>query len=323
MENKVKIFKKEELVKDFFLSEISKKGGFKCHHAHFDKAYLMNPERFAKSQSSLQEKWYLYRELKENYTHEDLVERMSMCVDSLLRQGTTYVKTFVDADSIVGQKCIDAGVDLKNIYKDRIKIDLAIQPLEGLESVESRKNFVKACKKADVIGGLPDRDVSPETHVDILFDLAKILNKPVDIHVGQNNRPDEKETEMVLNKIEEHELKQKVNLVHCISLSCQSEAYIEKQAKRMLKNNVSVIVCPSAAISMKQDRRYHSPVHNSIAPVEILLREGVDIKLGIDNIEDLFMPLVDGDLWFETRLLMESTRIYDYKKVTDIVTSSL
>ena len=158
----------------------------------------------------MQEKWFLYRDLKKNYTQKDLVERMSKCVDNLLAQGTTYMKTFVDADSVVGQKCIDAGVELKKIYADKVNIDLAIQPLEGLENIESRKNFIEACKKADVIGGLPDRDSSHEMHIDLLFDLAKSLNKPVDIHVGQNNRPDEKETELVLDKIEEHELKQKV-----------------------------------------------------------------------------------------------------------------
>ena len=308
-------------MKDFFLEKIREKGGFKCHHAHFDKAYLMNPEIFLKCQSSLQEKWLLYRELKENYTQEDLVKRMSKCVDNLLDQNVAYIKTFVDADSIVKQKCIDAGVLIREKYKNKVKIDLAIQPLEGLENIDSRKNFIEACKKADVIGGLPDRDSSHEVHIDLLFDMAKTLNKPVDIHVGQNNRPDEKETELVLDKIEEHNLSQKVNLVHCISLASHESSYIRKQAKRMVKNNVSVIVCPSAAISMKQDRRYLSPIHNSIAPVEILLEEGVDIKLGIDNIEDLFMPLVDGDLWFETRLLMESTRIYDHKKIISIVTS--
>tara|TARA_Y100000592_G_scaffold38385_1_gene60785 strand:+ start:10977 stop:11903 length:927 start_codon:yes stop_codon:yes gene_type:complete len=308
-------------MKDFFLKEIREKGGFKCHHAHFDKAYLMNPERFLKSQASLQEKWILYRELKENYTQEDLVKRMSKCVDNLLEQGTTYIKTFVDADSVVGQKCIDAGLTIKRKYSDRVKIDLAIQPLEGLENIESRRNFIEACKKADVVGGLPDRDSSHATHIDLLFDLAKTLDKPIDIHVGQNNRPDEKETELVLDKIEEHNLIQKVNLIHCISLAANENSYIRKQAKRMVKNNVSVIVCPSAAISMKQDRRYMSPIHNSIAPVKILLEEGVDLKLGIDNIEDLFMPLVDGDLWFETRLLMESTRIYDHKKIIKIATN--
>ena len=153
-----------------------------------------------------------------------------------------------------------------------------------------------------------------------MFGLAKNLNKPVDIHVGQNNIPSEKETELVLDKIEQHKIEQTVSLIHCISLACQDEKYIRHQAKRMQQLNVDVIVCPSAAISMKQNHSVYSPIHNSIAPVKILLEEGVNVKLGIDNIEDLFMPLVDGDMWFETRLLMESTRIYDLNKIINIIT---
>ena len=307
-------------MKDFFLEEIRKRGGYSCYHAHFDKAYLMTPEIFNKSQSSLQEKWDLYRDFKVNYTREDLLNRMSRCVVNMINQNVKYVRTFVDADSIVGQKCIDAALELKKIYKDKIKIDIAIQPLEGLECEVSRKNYIKACLKADYIGGLPDRDSSPAAHLDLLFGLSENLNKPIDIHVGQNNLPTEKETELVLDKIEEHSLKQKVNLVHCISLACQPESYIRHQARRMKSLDVSVIVCPSAAISMKQNHSVYTPVHNSIAPVSILLEEGVNVKLGIDNIQDLFMPLVDGDMWFETRLLMEATRIYDFNRMLDIVT---
>jgi len=306
-------------MKNFFLEAIRKKGGYSCYHAHFDKAYLMTPDIFDNCQASLQEKWKLYRKFKQNYTQKDLLNRMSKCVVNMINQDVKYVRTFVDADSIVGQKCIDAAVYLKTMYQDKIKIDIAIQPLEGLEDPSSKKNFLEACKKADFIGGLPDRDSSPENHLDLLFELAKKLNKPIDIHVGQNNIPSEKETELVLNKIEQ--LKQKVSLVHCISLACQEEDYIRHQAKRMKKLNVDVIVCPSAAISMKQNHSIYSPIHNSIAPVSILLEEGVNVKLGIDNIEDLFMPLVDGDMWFETRLLMESTRIYNHKTIIDIVTA--
>ena len=306
-------------MKDFFLEEIRKRGGFSCYHAHFDKAHLINPENFQRSTASLQEKWKIYREFKENYTEIDLLNRMSKCVTNLVKQDVKYIRTFVDADSVVGQKCIDAALKIKKLYSDRVIIDIAIQPLEGLEDAKSRDNFLQACEKADFIGGLPDRDSSPERHLDLLFNLAKNLDKPVDIHVGQNNIPSEKEEELVLNKIEEHNLQQKVSLVHCISLACQEESYIRQQSKRMKDLNVSVIVCPSAAISMKQNKSVYAPVHNSIAPVDILLDEGVEVKLGIDNISDLFMPLVDGDMWFETRLLMESTRIYDANKIINIV----
>lgn len=307
-------------MKDFFLEEIRKRGGFSCHHAHFDKAFLITPDNFQRSTASLQEKWTIYREFKENYTIDSLVARMSKCVDILLQQDTKYIKTFLDADSVVGQKCIDAGLLVKDMYSDRVEIDLGIQPLEGLDNKESYDNFVLACEKADFIGGLPDRDKSPKEHVKKLFRLSKDLNKSVDIHVGQNNLPTEKETEMVLDVMEELDFSNKVNLVHCISLACQDQDYIMHQVNRMKNLNVSVIVCPSAAISMKQNHSAYAPVHNSIAPVELLLDGGVEVKLGIDNISDLFMPLVDGDLWFETRLLMESTRIYNAKKIIDIVT---
>ena len=309
-------------MKEFFLEEIRKRGGFGCYHAHFDKAKLISVEDFERSQSSLQEKWKIYREYKEKYTKKDLLKRMSECVDLMLEQGVTYIRTFVDADRVVGQKCIDAGVELKKKYEDKVKIELAVQPLEGLEEVESRANFLEACCKADFIGGLPDRDSSPRNHLDLLFSMAKILNKPIDIHVGQNNVPYEKETELVLDMIEEHKLQQKVSLVHCISLACQKEAYIRHQLKRMRTLGIDVIVCPSAAISMKQNNSVDSPIHNSIAPVKMMVEEGVNVKLGIDNISDLFMPLVDGDMWFETRLLMESTRIYDKDTILNIVTSS-
>jgi hypothetical protein len=61
-----------------------------------------------------------------------------------------------------------------------------------------------------------------------------------------------------------------------------------------------------------------APLHNSIAPVTKLLAHKVPVLLGVDNIHDLFMPLVDGDMWFECRLLMEACRYYDLETVASI-----
>ena len=46
-----------------------------------------------------------------------------------------------------------------------------------------------------------------------------------------------------------------------------------------------------------------------------LLEHDIDICMGIDNIADLFMPVVDGDMWFECRALMETCRYYDLDQV--------
>ena len=308
-------------MKDFFLKKIRSKGGFRVHHAHLDKSYLITPERLEKSHASLQEKWDLYRDLKANYTEFDVYQRIKRGIYELLNQNVKYIKTFVDADSIVGLKCVKAALRIKEEFKNQIDMDIAIQPLEGLDNKESRDFFVKACELATTIGGLPDRDKNSEDHVRFILDMSERLKKPVDIHVGQNNIPSEKETEMVLDIMEEINHSQKVSLVHCISLNCHDEKYIRTQSKRMKNLNVDVIVCPSAAISMKQNHSVMAPVHNSIAPVMVLLDEGVNVKLGIDNIADLFMPLVDGDMWFECRLLMEAIRCYNLDLISDLASS--
>ena len=39
--------------------------------------------------------------------------------------------------------------------------------------------------------------------------------------------------------------------------------------------------------------------------------------LGVDNVHALFMPMVDGDIWTECRMLMETTRFYDIDAVAE------
>jgi hypothetical protein len=72
---------------------------------------------------------------------------------------------------------------------------------------------------------------------------------------------------------------------------------------------------------MRQLSDYKAPIHNSIAPVSELLEAGVGVSLGVDNIYDLFMPVVDGDMWFECRMLMEACRFYDIERVAELACS--
>jgi len=194
-------------IESFFLNMVDEKGGFVCHHAHFDKAHLITENGLRLSQASLQEKWKLYRELKESYTEYNLHTRMSKCIENMISQGVSKCRTFIDADEIVGLLPMKVAVNLKREYaKKGFDLQLAVQPLEGVMKPKAREMFVKACEMADVIGGLPDRDEKPLEHMDFIFNLAKDMNKPVDVHVGQNNIPTERESEMVADKTFEHGL---------------------------------------------------------------------------------------------------------------------
>jgi adenosine deaminase len=297
---------------------VGQNDGFACYHAHFDKAYLISMENLKLSQVDMQKKWELYKYLKENYTHEDLVERISRGVEKMIQQGVTYCRTFIDADSTVKLLPIQAALEVREKYKDKIHLELAVQPLQGVIETDSQRYFQQACELADVIGGLPSRDrPTPEKHLDFIMNLAKELDKPIDVHIDQENNPDENETELLAIKTIEHGLEGKVRGIHAISVAAQNEREQEKIIRLIKEAQMGIIVCPSAALSMKQLDKV-APLHNSIAPVPKLLEAEIPVYLGVDNIYDLFMPMSDGEMWFECRLMMEACRFYDIEKVVKI-----
>jgi len=301
-----------------FLDTVAERGGFANYHAHFDKAYLINSDNLKLGMVDMQKKWALYKYLKENYTFEDLVERISRGVQKMLDQGVTYCRTLVDADSTVKLLPLEAALEVKRRFAGRITLEIGTQPLQGVLDPESRKAFVAACEKADLIGGLPSKDrPTPEKHLDFIMSLAKDLGKPLDVHVDQENNPYEHETEMLAAKTIEHGLEGRVRGIHAISVAARSPAEQDRILDRVRDAGVGIIVCPSAALSMKP-LEASAPLHNSIAPVPRMIEKGVKTYLGVDNICDLFMPLVDGDLWFECRLLMEACRFYDIRKIAEI-----
>jgi cytosine/creatinine deaminase len=303
-----------------FLRLVQKNGGFASYHAHYDKAYLISPDNLRLSMVDMQKKWALYKHLKETYTRENLVERISRGVQSKVDQGATHCRTLIDADSTIRTMGVEAALEVKKKFKNQIHFEIGVQPLQGVLDEESREQFERACSMADVVGGLPSKDrPTPEKHLDIIMRIAREQNKRLDVHVDQENNPFENETEMLARKTIEYGLEGRVSAVHAISVSAKP-AHEQDRIVRLLKDaGVSVIVCPSAALSMRQ-LEMQAPLHNSIAPVPKLLDSGVPVYLGVDNVYDLFMPLVDGDLWFESRLLMEACRFYDIDRVAKLVT---
>ncbi|QVL33689.1 amidohydrolase family protein [Telmatocola sphagniphila] len=305
-------------MKSEFLEIVQSLGGFASYHAHYDKAYLISMENLRLSMVDMQKKWTLYKHLKENYTFDDLVERISRGVENMIAQGAAYCRTMVDADSTAKTLPMQAALEVKKRYSDRINFDVGVQPLQGVLDPESRRYFEESCEMGDFVGGLPSKDRPlPEKHFDVILSVAKRLNKRVDVHVDQENNPYETETEMLALKTIEHGMEGRVAAVHAISLSAKPPIEQDRIIRVMKQAGVSVICCPSAALSMKQ-LDMPAPLHNSIAPVPRLLDAGIPVRLGVDNVYDLFMPLVDGDMWFECRLLMEACRFYDLRKVAEL-----
>jgi cytosine/adenosine deaminase-related metal-dependent hydrolase len=309
------------LFKDEIVKRISFSGGFRNWHNHCDRAMTCNSENFQKAKMDLESKWDYVRDLKKNCTVGGMEFRMSKVIEHQIEQGVNLYCTFLDFDEYSKDKPFKAFSKIRDTYGKDIRLLCANQTLEPITG--NKYWFEVGADSCDIVGSLPARDKEKSSeHMDIVLGTAKKLNKKVHVHVDQFNKPSEKETEMVLNKIVEHNMEGFVSLIHCISLNCHPEWYRRRMYERIRDTKTSVIACISAWIDHKRSEEF-MPFHNSVCPIDEMIEYNIPIALGVDNQEDLMCPLNDGDMYKEVELLAKVLRLYNKEKLIEIATAEL
>lgn len=300
--------------------KIKKNGGWANGHAHLDRAYSISPELYKLANAQRDEKWKLNANLRKNSTVDDVYNRMAKAIETLLSQGVTSTATYIDVDPDIQDRSIKASQKIKDNYGKYITIKTMNQSSYGLFDPEARKWFDYAMDYVDIVGGLLKADAGrEEEHLDILFSEAKKRNKMVHIHVDELNIPEEKETEIVVNKIMEHGLQGKVVGIHGISINCKPKEYREDLYKKIVEAGMMFVACPMSWINSRRSESL-SPIHNPVLPLDEMHPHGITVAVGLDNIADLFMPYNDANMWNDLRLLFETNRFYEVDEIVKIAT---
>ncbi len=283
------------------------------------------------------------------YTRESLYERMGAALDASIRFGVTRLDTFIDttADG-VELRALEVALDLKAKYKDKIDLRVGAYPIFGFKDDEPRRweVFVAAASLADFIGTLPERDarkghIGFKEHFRRVIELANSLGgKEVHFHVDQTNLPDEEGTLTLIEAvrwlrpahyrkqykhqgIEDTKQETKVRssqesqeptiwAVHALSVASYSEEKFRRVVEGLKETNIGVIVCPTATLSNRQDRRVMVPMHNSITRVLDFLIEDIPVRIGTDNVQDFFLPAGSFDMYNEIVTAANALRFYNY-----------
>ncbi|MBD3311071.1 MAG: amidohydrolase family protein [Candidatus Magasanikbacteria bacterium] len=308
-------------LKEKMLESIRPKGGFVNCHGHFDKAFYITKAGLDKTMVDMEQKWLMSDDIKKNSSQEEIADRIRTALDIMIAQGVKHTCSFIDAYDAVDHRAIDAAIQVKQEYKNKINFLTITQPLGGLTNLAAIELYEAITQKADIAGGLPSKDrPHDDKHYDMLFSIAKNLNKPIHVHIDQENNPHERDTEKLIAATKKYGYEGRVVAVHALSVSAQTKEYRKKIYKELAELGIGVVVCPSAALAMRQLDQYTSPVHNSIANVPEMLEAGVVVALGVDNVYDFYQPFVDGDMWTEMRLLQEACRYYNFDDLVDIAT---
>lgn len=319
------------------LDSVKALGGFCNAHSHLDRYSTLNLrylqivgiDPVEGASLPLRVKQNLTGELHKGpaYRPEDVKKRMT---ESLKKQSlmlTRSVATMVDATPDLpdhGQMVVNIANEIKGELKGKIDLKVGVHPIFGFKEQERWEVYKEAAKKCDFLGGLPEKDEPPtdgrigfKQHLKRVLLLGQELKKPVHFHVDQANDPKETGTETLIEAVEwigAPEIKglnsPTVWAIHVISPTNYDQKRFNKLIAGLLKSNIGVICCPSAALSMRQLRPIKSPIHNSMARILEMLDAGVEVKIGTDNICDVFVPSSDGCMLTEIKVLSNAIRFY-------------
>lgn len=320
------------------LDEVAGAGGFFNAHAHLDRADTLAPKYLSHINTSSLQASLLPLRVKQNavgdlhrgcaYEPEQMYVRMSRTIKRLIACGTRRVDTCIDATTGVGLRAMEVAQRLKEEFAAQIEIRLAPNPIFGFKEGTDRWDiFQQAAEQADYLSGLPEKDhyeikaerdgkIGFRQHIRRVLELGCKLQKEVQFHLDQANDPNENGTEILLEglggwfdcPVIPGHVGPTVWVIHMISPSAYANERFQALVEKLKKYNVGVIVCPTAAISMRQLRPVFGPTHNSIARILDLCFQKVPVRLGSDNIGDLFVPQGDGDMLTEVKVLGHAIR---------------
>lgn len=331
-------------VEQEFLRLVAEHGGFYNAHAHLCRAATLEGLYLRRygvtpidaSYYPLSVKQHLVGNLHDDvgYTEDNLRRRMSREIERQIAFGVTRLDTNIDATPDLpedGLLAIRVALELKEKYKRRINIRIAPTPIFGFkqdpnDAASRWEVFEAAAKQCDYLSLLPEKDdytdpvtkdgrVGFERHMIMGFELACKLGMEVPLHVDQTNLPTERGTELLLEGmpfLPQPKIASDgpaVWVIHMISPSSYDEERFARLMDKLLKFHVGVIICPTAALSMRQLRPIDVPMHNSIARVPELAKKRIPIRLGTDNIADVFVPWSDGDMLTEIKAAANATRM--------------
>lgn len=267
---------------------------------------------------------------------ESLNERMSRVIWQKVKAREKQLWAITDCSPDIGDRSFQMARKLKRQFGNRIDMRVGAYPIFGFKTLDSdRRALIEdLASDADFLVGLPERDARPDhaevgfdRHMTILIELAVKHQIPLQMHLDQTGLPGESGTERFVEAVNwlvtsrlPASKRPPLWAVHVLSPSSYDEERFIRLAKGLKENDIGVIVCPHAAISMRAMRNVTAPIHNLIARVMELALVGVRVRIGTDNIRDLFMPRPASPLLVrELDAFASAVRFYDENVIHKLV----
>jgi cytosine deaminase len=269
--------------------------GFVETHIHLDKSCIL--ERCSCERGTLEEAIETVAAAKRSFTEADIHARAQRTLEKAIIQGTTRMRTHVEADPRVGLNGFHALRTLKRDYAWALDLQICVFPQEGLTNDPGTEELlVEACEQgADVIGGCPYTDTDPATQTTRIFDIARRFDLDVDFHLDFDLDPSWMHLDEVCRQTDAHRWGGRVAVGHVTKLSTVDRGRLSEIGARLANAGVAVTVLPATDLFL-MGREHHHHVPRGVAPAHRLLAHGVTCSLATNNVLNPFTPFGDCSL---------------------------
>lgn len=195
--------------------------------------------------------------------------------------GNTHIRAFADVDTKARLEGVKALLRAKKDYQHWVDLQVVAFPQDGIARESGAKELVREALElgADVVGGIPwiEFDKQDEQdHVDSMCALAKEFSKPISMLCDDVGDSEERTLEMLCKRTIQMGWQGRVTAQHCRAMQLYPENYFRKLVALLKTAQIGIVSDP-----------HTGPL---CARVKDLIKAGVPVALGQDDIADAYYP---------------------------------
>jgi cytosine/adenosine deaminase-related metal-dependent hydrolase len=204
-------------------------------------------------------------EAKAAFTKDDLIQRGEKLIKASLQHGVLSMRAFVEVDPTVGLICLEAGLILRERFKNHCTIQLCIfaqdpifYPQDASKQARMSQLLEQACEMSpqdSVLGSTPyvEQDYNGQCrNIDYLFNLADTFDRSVDFHLDYNLDEDTKPLVWyVFEQAHKRQWKKGITIGHATRMSLFSESEWDRLAKLCHGLDVGFVALPHSDLYMQ------------------------------------------------------------------------
>lgn len=215
-----------------------------------------------------------------------------------MSSGTVRVRSHVDVDDGVDLRAVAGVVAARADLSRRLRVEIVAFANAALDPATARgRGRLEAALAggADLLGGAPALHPDPSASLDALLDLCSAHGVGADLHIDEHLDRRRFLLEHLADGVISRGLEGRVTASHCCALVALPPAVVRRTLSKLVAAKMTIITLPSQNLFL-QDRSDATPARRGVTLVRELVDAGVPVRLGSDNVQDVFYPYGDADL---------------------------